>query len=105
NLDAIKAELSSQPGILAVSASSERVENAWSMTDNIEWEGKPAGMASYMIGQLSVDRDFLKAMNIELAVGTGFTGTPADSNNYILNETAAKQIGADVGTSISYDNK
>lgn len=105
NLDAIKAELGNQPGILAVSASSERLDNAWSMTDNIGWEGKPADMANYIIGQLSVDRDFLKAMDIALLAGTGFTGTPADSNNYILNETAAKQIGADVGTPITYNEE
>jgi len=105
NLDAIKTELGNQPGIIAVSASSERLDDAWSMTDNIDWEGKPAGMANYMIGQLSVDRDFLKAMDIELVMGAGFTGTPADSNNYILNETAAKQMDANVGTTINYDNE
>ena len=105
DLDAIKTELANQPGVLDVSASSDPLDHMQSVTTSIDWEGRPASMNNYVISQISVDRDFIKAMGIELIAGSGFTGTPADSTNYILNETAARQIGAEVGTPIVHQGK
>ena len=105
DIDAIRAALTNHPGILGVSASSSPLDDAQSITTSIDWEGRPASMNNFVINQISVDRDFINVMGIELIAGTGFTGTPADSTNYILNETAARQIGADVGTPISHQGK
>jgi putative ABC transport system permease protein len=40
-----------------------------------------------------VETNFLDVMGITLVEGKGFTGGPADSTNYILNETAIKEAG------------
>src|SRR5690606_17280445 len=92
NYEAIKQQLEQQPGILGVTASAQRLLNVQSSTGSMEWEGKPANMNSFMINQLSVDRTFPNVMNMELVAGNGFTGTAADSNYYLLNETAIKII-------------
>jgi putative ABC transport system permease protein len=42
---------------------------------------------------MSVERNFLEVMNLPLVAGKGFSGTPADSAHYILNETAIRQMG------------
>lgn len=105
NLDGLKSELRNNAGVGLVSASSERLDNVKNVTTSIEWEGKPSHMSNYMIGQLSVDKDFIQTMDIELASGTGFTGTPADSTNYILNETAAKQMDVEIGSRIVYNER
>lgn len=105
NMETIKAALGNDAGVLSVSASSERLDNVQSMSNSIHWEGKPASMNNYMVNQLSVDPDFIKVMGIELVAGNGFSGTPADSNHYILNEIAAQQIGAEVGMPITHQGK
>jgi len=107
NYEGIKQQLEQQPGILGVTASAQRILNVQSSTGSMEWEGKPANMNSFMINQLSVDRTFPKVMNMELVAGSGFTGTPADSNYYLLNETAIKIIGLDdpVGKPLTFHDK
>lgn len=104
NFDGIKQQLEQQPGILGVTASTQRILNVQSSTGDLEWEGKPANMNSFMINQLSVDRAFPEVMNMELVAGKGFTGTAADSNHYLLNETAVKIIGLDnpVGKPVTF---
>lgn len=107
NYDGIKQQLEQQPGVLGVTASTQRILNVQSSTGDLEWEGKPANMNSFMINQLSVDRTFPEVMNMELVAGKGFTGTAADSNHYLLNETAIKVIGLDdpVGKPITFHDK
>ncbi|MFC3200120.1 ABC transporter permease [Parapedobacter deserti] len=105
--DAVRTELEQQPGILGVSAASGNISNIGNGTGDIEWEGKPANMANFMINFMSVDHKFLDVMGLQLAAGRAFTGTPADSNYILLNETAVKQMELEepvVGKSISFRN-
>jgi putative ABC transport system permease protein len=90
--DAVKAELQKQPGITAVTCASGDIMNIQSSTGDAEWDGKTAEQANFMINQIDVDRNFLKILNMQLISGTGFTGTPADSAHYIINEAAARQM-------------
>lgn len=90
--EAIKAELEKSPVIAAVTASSNDILNIQSATGDAVWDGKTADQQNFMINQMDVDRDFMKVMNMQLVAGTGFTGTPADSSHYILNEEAIKQM-------------
>ena len=90
--DAVKAELEKQPGITLVTAASGDIMNIQSSTGDAEWDGKAADQANFMINQIDVDRNFLKVLNLQLISGTGFTGTPADSAHYIINEEAARQM-------------
>jgi len=91
--DAIRTELKNQPGIEGVSAASGDISNIGSGTGDIEWEGKPASMANFMVNQMAVDHQFLDVLGLQLAAGRGFTGTPSDSGYILLNETAVKRMG------------
>jgi putative ABC transport system permease protein len=90
--DAAKAELLKQPGVLGVTAIGGNVLNHSSSTSDTDWEGKAPGRI-FEISQMSVERNFLEVMDLPLVAGSGFTGTPADSTNFILNETAIQQMG------------
>ncbi|HVX48698.1 MAG TPA: ABC transporter permease [Chitinophagaceae bacterium] len=90
--DAAKEELLKQPGILAVTAAGSDILNAGSSTGDADWDGKKQG-ESFIINQMSVERNFMDVLNLKLAAGKGFSGTPADSSNYILNETAIAAMG------------
>jgi putative ABC transport system permease protein len=87
-----RTELLRQPGVLGVTASGNDILNIQSSTGDTDWDGKDPKRA-FIVKQLPVDKGFLQVMNLKLAQGTGFTGTPADSTNYILNETAIAQMG------------
>ena len=91
--EAAKAELLQQPGILGVTESGINIINSGTGTSDADWDGKRPDQQSFTIGQMPVERNFLEVMGIQLAEGKGFTGTPADSSNFILNETAIKVAG------------
>jgi len=91
--EASKAELLRQPGILGVTESGVDIINSGTGTSDADWDGKRPDQQSFTIGQMPVERNFLEVMGIKLAEGKGFTGTPADSSNFILNETAIKETG------------
>ena len=108
HMDAVKTELGKQKGILNVAASA-----AYSLTDvnsatgDIEWPSKPAN-SHMVITQLAADEDFIPAMRMKMVEGQNFTGAPADSAYYILNETAVKTMGLKppyVGQQVSFHDK
>lgn len=103
--NSIRNSLESMPGIAGVTAASGDISNIGSGTGDIEWEGKPAEMANFMVNQMSVDHRFIDVMGLQMAEGNGFTGTPSDSGYVILNETAVKQMGLKepvVGTPLTF---
>jgi putative ABC transport system permease protein len=108
HLDAVKAELKSQSGIINVAASDAYdLSNMSSSTGDINWETKPA-KTNMMITQLSADKDFIPTMKMSFVEGDNFKGTPADSSYFILNETAVKKMGLKppyVGQQISLHDK
>jgi ABC-type antimicrobial peptide transport system permease subunit len=91
--DAAKAEMLKQPGILGVTESGVDVLDAHSGTVGVDWDGKRADQNTYTINQLPVERNFPEVMGIKIIEGSGFTGSPADSANFILNETAIREAG------------
>jgi putative ABC transport system permease protein len=91
--DAAKAELLKQPGIIGVTESGGDLMENGSSTGDIDWDGKALSQQNFIINQMAVEKDFLTVLNIKLAEGKTFTGTPSDSTNFILNETAIKQMG------------
>ncbi len=107
HIDALKTELSKQPGILNVSTSDAYdITNISSSTGDIDWETKPA-KSNLMITQVTTDKDFIPTMKIQFIEGNNFSGMPADSAHYILNETAVKEMGLKapyVGQTISFHN-
>ena len=108
HFDAVKTELQKQPGILNVSASDAyNISNVGGSTGDIDWQAKPA-KSNMMITQLSADKDFIPTMKMKFVEGRNFTGAPADSSYFILNETAVKKMGLKqpyVGQQISFHDK
>ncbi len=93
HLSAVKTELKKQSSILNVSASDAyNFSDVSGSTGDLDWKTKPPD-ASLMITQIAADKDFIPTMKIRFLEGHNFTGTPADSSYYILNETAVQQMG------------
>ena len=91
--DAAVSELLKQPGILGVTESGANIISHFSGSTDVDWDGKRADQQSFGIYQMPVERNFLRVMGMKLVEGNGFTGSPGDSANFILNETAIKETG------------
>ncbi len=91
--DAAVAELLKEPGISGVTESGENIISNYSGSTDVDWDGKRSDQQSFAIIQLPVERNFLQVMGMQLVEGSGFTGSPADSAHFILNETAVKTAG------------
>jgi putative ABC transport system permease protein len=91
--EAAKADLLKQPGILGVTESGVDIINNTTGTVDVHWDGKRPDQQAFSIGQMPVERNFPEVMGIQFKEGNGFTGTPADSAHFILNETAIKETG------------
>jgi putative ABC transport system permease protein len=46
-----------------------------------------------LINQNGIDKDLIPLLKMKLVQGSNFSGSPADSAHYILNETAVRQAG------------
>ena len=106
--DAVKNELEKQKGILNVSFSNiYEMSNIDGSTGDIDWPGKPKDY-SMIITQANIDEDFIPTMKMQFVEGGNFTGVPADSAHYILNEKAVKLMDMKppyVGREISFHDK
>jgi len=93
HIDAVKTDLMDQRGIVDVALSDiYDLSNHLHASGDIEWEGKPTGDQT-IIAQAIIDQDFIPTLGIQLVEGRNCTGTPADSNQYIVNEAAVKTMG------------
>ena len=63
---------------------------------DIHWEGKDSEN-QILFPSIRVDENFLNVFRIDLVGGRGFSRSSSDNNDYIINETAAKIIGRDLG--------
>jgi putative ABC transport system permease protein len=95
NREALLHELENSPGVQDVSAVSGNILHLNSNTGDTDWDGKTADN-SMIISPLAVAPDFIDFFKLKLVAGRNFSGTQADSTSYILNETAAAQVGGDV---------
>ncbi len=89
--DAAVAELLKEPGISGVTESGADIINNSSGSTDVDWDGKRADQRSFAITQMPIERNFLQVMGMQLVEGKGLTGSPADSGNFILNETAIRE--------------
>lgn len=85
--DAVKANLLKMPGVTAVTRASNNIIDIGSQTGNNQWEGKGKD-ETMMVRPMTIDKNFMSFFNMQLAEGSMFTGAVADSNHFILNETA-----------------
>src|SRR6266487_597338 len=89
HFDAVKADLIKQPGIENVTYASMNIINYGGETGDNSWDGKQPG-ETLMLSPMAVDKDFISFFKMQMAKGSGFTGTVADSTHFILNEAAVK---------------
>jgi putative ABC transport system permease protein len=68
------------------------VAGAINTTGDTWWEGKPANTL-FLIHPNGVDQNLIPLLKIQLAAGSNFTGSKADSSHLILNETAVLKAG------------
>jgi len=90
-----KEELNKYPGVKGVTASQNLPTFNGSGTYGIKWKGKQEEDKLH-INVNQVGHDYIPTFGIELAEGRNFNiDFPADSTNYILNETAIQRMQID----------
>jgi putative ABC transport system permease protein len=89
----IKTELEKLPGVVSVALSDQTLGQG--LTQNgVQYQGKTGKMEHIAIPRLAVDQNFLDFYHIRLVAGKGFSPEgPSRGNEYLINETLAKQIG------------
>jgi putative ABC transport system permease protein len=89
---AVRNELLKQPGVLGAASISGTLAGINGQTGDTYWDGKEKDR-TFLINANAIDKDFIPLMKMRIVQGNNFTGSPADSAHYILNETAIRQAG------------
>ena len=92
HFEAFRNELSKQPGILGIASINGTVAGVNGTTGDTYWEGKELNR-TFLIHPNAIDKDLIPLLKMKIVQGSNFTGSPADSAHFILNETAVKQAG------------
>jgi putative ABC transport system permease protein len=90
--NAIRNELMKESSVSGVASSDNSVIGINGTTGDTYWDGKTAN-ESLLINVNGIDNNIIPLLKMKMAVGTNFTGEPADSAHFIINETAVKQAG------------
>ena len=104
DLALVRGELLDLPGIAGISAADSEICNTNSGS-GAEWEGKENPNEIFMLNYLNVESHFISTMGLKLVEGLDFTGTEADKDGFIINETAARLMGFDdpIGRQIEFN--
>jgi putative ABC transport system permease protein len=89
---AVKDELLKLPAVKTVASGGGQIVNLDNTTGDTDWEGKENNR-SFLIHPMAIDAGFIPLMKMQMAAGSNFEGTKADSAHFILNETAIKEAG------------
>ncbi len=104
--ETFRSQVLASPAIAAATFTTDDAVSINGSSGDLQWPGKdPEEML--LVNPLKVGNDFLSTMNLSLVAGREFSGDfPADSSNYIINETAVKAMGLEdpLGTSIKFWN-
>ncbi|RYY55563.1 MAG: ABC transporter permease [Chitinophagaceae bacterium] len=93
NLAALKQELSKSRAVTSMALSDGlNIVNMANQTGNNDFDGKQPN-STFMVYPMAINQDFIPFFQIEMAAGRNFSGMPADSAHFILNETAIKTTG------------
>lgn len=90
--EAARAELIKQPGVLAVTRSNQNIIRFNGFTGNVNWDGKDPKQ-NLIVHPIGVDKDLTEFFKMSMAAGRSFTGSPADSTHFVLNEAAVREAG------------
>ncbi|MGD1958205.1 MAG: ABC transporter permease [Fulvivirga sp.] len=104
SFDAIRNELTRIPGVESVSAASNIPGRQFNQNPIFKTDDPQNQVGS---SEAFVDADIINVLGLELAEGRGFLkNNPADSAAFVINETAAKNLGLEppyVGSEITWD--
>lgn len=92
--ETVKARLLAHPGVRSVSFTGNRPGGSdWGLPIQIEGlDQENTDFSGFRV--LNVDWDFLDTYQVELAAGRGFSRAfPADTTTWLINETAARELG------------
>ncbi len=95
------------PGIRSISCISDNPANLDQQTNNVDWEGRDANSLISFEHPVA-GYDFVQTMKLKMMDGRDFSKDFAtDANTFIINETAAKNIGYahPVGRSLTLNNQ
>jgi putative ABC transport system permease protein len=105
---ALKKELVKHPGVVEVSAGSNKPSSIYSNAGGADWEGKDPDW-DVSVNFTSVDYDYIEAADIEMADGRSYSQDfPSDSESAIVvNEELQRLMGADsaVGKQFTFDGR
>ena len=91
-IHAMQEEMQGQSSIENVSMVNQPLVHIGSYSNGGDWEGRDTSFRP-KIGQLSADANLQKTMRLEMAEGRWFReGDKVDEDNYILNETAVREL-------------
>lgn len=95
SVEVVRQELLQHPDILSIASCSHLPTNIVSWIGYLDWEGRTPEQQVYP-AFLSVDYDFITTAGLTVVKGRDFSRTrPADTENFIINETALRQIGVE----------
>jgi putative ABC transport system permease protein len=95
SVDVVREELLQHPDILSIASSSSLPSNIQSWIGYLDWEGRSSEQQVFP-AFMSVDHDFITTAGLTLIRGRDFSRSrPVDEENFIINETALKQIGVE----------
>jgi len=101
DLQTVINDLKTDKNITDITFATDNLMEMGMSTDNIGWPGKTDNTAH--ISPMQIGANFTSMMQMRFADGDGFTGTPADSAYFLVNEAAVKfmNLKHPVGTLIS----
>jgi hypothetical protein len=107
SVEVVREELLRHPDILSISSCSSLPSNIQSWIGYVNWEGRSAESQIFP-AFMSVDHDFVTTSGLTIVKGRDFSRSrPADAKNFIINETAFRQIGIEnpIGLELRFWNQ
>jgi len=93
SVEVVREELLKHPDIHSIASSSSLPSNIQSWIGYLDWEGRSPGKRIFP-AFMSVDYDFVRTAELTVIKGRDFSRSrPVDGENFIINETALRQIG------------
>jgi len=89
----VKTEMEKLPGVVEVTLSDQTLGQGL-MQNGVKYMAKSGKLEHIAIPRLAVDQNFMDFYQMKLVAGKGISAEgPAKGNEYLINETLAKQLG------------
>ncbi|WP_158639387.1 ABC transporter permease [Arachidicoccus ginsenosidivorans] len=103
--DAVIAALQQNSAIAAVSTANQNINEVTRSSGGFGIPGRSD--IDLLFNDLEIAPGFLSAMQMKLTQGAGFSGTPADSSGFLLNQTAVRVLNLQhpIGQQVIYQGR